>query len=159
MILLDVDGVLNPSFSSQQRSQLVHHDGWRHGRAWSNGLEYHLLLNPEHGRWLRDIAAEASADLAWASTWEDLANQFVGPVIGLPPLPFAPAALHNKARSVVGWTAGRPFAWLDDSADELAQAGRLAQGQPHLCVLVDAHTGLTQEHLSQVRAWLKALPE
>jgi hypothetical protein len=159
LILLDVDGVLNPAFSSSQRSRLWHHDGWRHAQAWSGGREYPLFLNPEHGRWLRDVAAEASAELAWASTWENLANQYVGPVLGLPPLAFAPAPLHHKARSVVEWTAGRPFAWLDDSEAELAQAGRLAAGQPHLCVLVDESTGLTQEHLSQVRAWLQALPD
>ena len=120
-----------------------------------DGRRYLLFLNPEHGAWLRDLAAQTGAELAWASTWEDHANQFVGPVIGLPRLPFAPAPVHDKAASVVPWTGGRPFAWLDDSPHELAKAELLAIGQPHLCVRVDERTGLTREHLFQVRAWLQ----
>ena len=156
-VLLDVDGPLNPSFSSRQRSRLSYHHGWRNKKVWAGGQQYRLFVNPEHGTWLRALAADTGAELAWASTWEEHANRCVAPLIGLPSLPVAPARAGAKARSVVPWTGGRPFAWLDDDEDELAEASRLAAGQPHLCVLVDERIGLTQDHVGQVRSWLKSL--
>lgn len=159
LVLLDVDGPLNPPFSSRQRSRLGYHGGWRRKKAWVDGQQYRLFVNPEHGDWLRGLAAEAGAELAWASTWEEHANLWVAPLIGLPSLPVAPAPPRAKAGSVVPWTAGRPFAWLDDDERELAEASRLAGCQPHLCVLVDERTGLTRDHVEQVRAWLKGLQE
>ena len=60
----------------------------------------------------------------WATAWEHEANEVVAPWLGLPELPvveFPPAeeddlrvGLHFKTRALVGWAAGRPFAWVDD---------------------------------------------
>lgn len=82
-----------------------------------------LTLNPAHGRLLRVLAGAAGAELAWATTWEDLANRYIGPVLGLPELPVVlPCEYGAKAGTVVPWTNGRPWVWFDDSGRELEHA-------------------------------------
>ena len=158
LILVDVDDTLNLiEFSSAARRHLGFHHGWRRGKAWSDGREYQLLVNPAHGRLLRELAAVTGAQLAWATTLEEAANRYVAPLLGLPRLPVAtPAPVGDKAAHVVPWTSGRPWVWLDNDEDELAQASRLAwaAGQPHLCVPVNPATGLTARHAELARAWL-----
>lgn len=77
-------------------------------------------LDPGHGARLLALPC----DLVWATAWEHEANEVVAPWLGLPELPvveFPPAdeddlrvGLHFKTRALVGWAAGRPFAWADD---------------------------------------------
>jgi hypothetical protein len=43
-----------------------------------------VWLNPEHGRALLGLGYE----LCWATTWMSDANTWIGPVLGLPELPF-----------------------------------------------------------------------
>ncbi|MBO0805007.1 MAG: hypothetical protein J2P25_18275 [Nocardiopsaceae bacterium] len=158
LILVDVDEVLNLiGFSSASRRHLAHHHGWRRGKAWSEGREYQLFVNPAHGRLLRDLARSTGAELAWATTLEDAANSYVAPLIGLPRLPAViPAPVGEKAAHAVPWTAGRRWVWLDNDEDELATASRLARqaGQPHLCVPVNPATGLTARDAELARTWL-----
>ena len=117
-LLIDVDGVLNAiccqytSYRGQPPPPVcpLHH-GW----IKTEGLGYPLLLNPAHGPALLALAEETGAELAWGSTWEHHANEHIGPKIGLPPLPYAPVVRGGqKALTVVPWTEGRPFVWLDD---------------------------------------------
>ena len=158
LILVDVDDTLNLiGFSSAARRHLAFHHGWRRGKAWSGGREYQLLVNPAHGRLLRELAAVTGAQLAWATTLEEAANRYVAPLLGLPALPVVtPAPAGEKAPHVVPWTDGRPWVWLDNDKEELATASRLARaaGQPHLCVAVNPATGLTARRAELPRAWL-----
>jgi hypothetical protein len=158
LILVDVDDVLNLiEFSSAARRHLAHHHGWRRGKAWSGGREYQLIVNPAHGRLLRDLAGVAGAELAWATTLEDAANMYVAPLLGLPRLPAViPAPVGEKAAHVVRWTAGRPWVWLDNDQGELAAASRLARqaGQPHQCVPINPAIGLTARDAELARTWL-----
>lgn len=164
LILVDVDGVLNPSFSAKTRRYLEYHEGWKTCYANPMGTEFRLFLNPAHGRWLLDLAQETGAELAWGTTWEHYANKHIGPRIGLPGLPVAPmpkayktGGLYHKAQGFVPWTAGRPFCWLDDEPDAGEVTAKLAGSQPHKVIYVDEHTGLTQGHISQAREWLLSL--
>lgn len=159
LVLLDVDGVLNPSFSSKTRRRLAYHDGWVQRRVDVGGLTFRLFVNPEHGRWLRLLAIETGAELAWGTTWEEYANPCVGPLLCLPSLRHAVVrdGVH-KADGIVPFTAGRPFVWFDDEPDAGEAAARLAGDQPHLVVYVDEHTGLTEEHVTVARDWLLSLP-
>lgn len=150
-ILVDVDGVLN-AISCWKVSSCDCHAGWVRTKA----LGFQLLLNPAHGPALLALASETGAELAWGSTWEGLANEHIGPVIGLPELPWArmPSGHYaHKADGFVPWVTGRPFVWFDDEPDAPAAAAALAC-QPHLVITVDEATGLTAEHIAAARLWL-----
>jgi hypothetical protein len=159
LVLIDVDGVLNPTFSAAQRRRLAYHHGWLQRRACVDGLALRVFVNPAHGAMLRRLARETGAELAWGTTWEEAANYAIGPLIGLPVLPVAPVrGFAHKAEGIVPWTRGRPFAWLDDEPDAAQACARIAGAQPHLVVGVDEHEGLAEAHVEAVRAWLGGLP-
>jgi hypothetical protein len=158
LILVDVDGVLNPTFSAKVRKHRVYHDGWMTRWADTGGHRFRLDLNPEHGPMLWKLAEETGAELAWGTTWEEYANPCVGRLLGLPELRWAPVRNgDHKADTLVPWTEGRPFVWFDDEPDAADVCARLASAQPHLVVTVDEFTGLTQEHISVARSWLAGL--
>jgi hypothetical protein len=155
LILIDVDGVLNPSFSSAVRRRLAWHDGWLQRRVHVDGLTFRLFVNPAHGTMLRQLAQEKGAELAWGTTWEDDANRAVGPLLGIPELPVAPVRdFPHKADGIVPWTNGRPFVWFDDEPDATEACARVAGDQPHLVVAVSEYEGLTEAHVETARAWL-----
>lgn len=157
LALLDVDGVLNLAqfATSKQQGRLRYRHGWYSGRA--GGCGSRILLNRAWGPMLLSLA-DAGAELAWASAWQEEANWYIGPLLGLPELRVAPAVHRDKAVTVIPWTQGRPWAWLEDYEDELETAQALTDPGVSCCpVLVDRATGLTEENVSQVRDWLKSL--
>jgi hypothetical protein len=158
LVLLDVDGVLNlGQFATPgQRSALERRHGWYNGRAGGDGYGSRIVMNRLWGRMLRPLAEKA--ELAWATGWEDDANLFIGPLLGLPELRVAPAVHGGKASTVIPWTRGRPWAWLEDIEEELEDAAALTDPGVRCCpVLVDPATGLTSGHVSQVADWLEGL--
>src|SRR6185437_2838652 len=80
-IYIDVDGVLN-AFEPD--------DSFKRSKITFNSTAYYVNLNPEHGKWLLDLALETDSELVWGTMWEDLANVHIGPVVGLPYLPVMP---------------------------------------------------------------------
>jgi hypothetical protein len=154
-LLVDVDGVLNPEFTAKERRRKCYHDGWLARSGYQEGRRFPLFLNPAHGPALWALAEQTGAELAWATTWNDNANAWVGPVLGLPTLPVAPAKRWSKAETVVPWTEGRPFVWLDDEPYVVEDCARFAIWQPHLVVPVNPRVGLTSGDLGAARAWLK----
>jgi hypothetical protein len=155
LIMLDWDGVVNIDASSRRRRSMCYHHGWQQKR-----VEYGVraFWNPRAGVWLHRLVEETGAELAWASRWEDYAQSRFGPLIGFPGLPYSPAnAEPTKAHGVVPWTAGRPFVWLDDEEDETEPVDELAGDQPHLVIITDDTTGLTEKDIEQAREWLLAL--
>jgi hypothetical protein len=163
LVLLDVDGVLNPA---------RRHSLWlRHHECVLDGQTYRILLNARHGRKLAALARDTGAELAWATTWEQHANNEISPRIGLPPLPVIKvnsdpgtrAGEHFKTRHVAEYVARRPFVWFDDSL--AAPDWQYLKDHPgvdeFLLVDVDPRTGLTDGHLAQARAWLaeRATPD
>lgn len=155
LVLLDVDGVLNPF----QRSP-----GYQRYRATPNGITYRLLLNPRHGPLLTGLAETTGAELVWASYWTDAANEWIGPRIGLPRLRSIPIPPRDpvysyggwKARHVAEWIGERPFVWLEDEPDVTGALAAARLG-PHLIVPVDPQKGLTDGHVEQARDWLEQL--
>lgn len=162
LVLLDVDGVVNLGLfaSSKERGHLVHVDGWVSPRPDRTRLATRVLMNPAWGPMVRSMR-DAGGTLAWATRWQQAANWHIAPLLGLPtPLPFVPVSRDPeqlKAWSVVPWTQGRPWAWLEDEESELAMASVLSWGRPFLPVLVGRKTGLAQEHADRVIAWLGTL--
>ncbi|WP_370111678.1 hypothetical protein [Streptacidiphilus sp. MAP12-33] len=122
-----------------------------------------VWLNPDHGARLLALPF----DLAWATTWEAEANDWIAPLVGLPELPFIawqrPRPVPRgrgcwKTPEIVAWAAGRPFAWVDD---EIARADqdwvRRNHPAPALLLPVDASTGLTAADLATLSAWAESL--
>ncbi|MEU4766409.1 HAD domain-containing protein [Actinosynnema sp. NPDC023794] len=176
LLLLDVDGPLNPYAANPHRRP----DGYRtfrHTRrgTWHAGRDarrhkgLRVWLNPEHGALLRALADDTGLELVWATTWMQLANTLVAPAIGLPALPVIEFAEFDhdagwspggswKWRAVADFAGGRPLAWLDDEHDvgyDEARAwfDRQRAGVPTNLCHVDPRRGLRPEHLDDVRAW------
>ncbi|GAA2194030.1 hypothetical protein [Micromonospora lupini] len=159
-LLLDIDGVLNPVGDHADRG-FTPHD--LHG--------YQVQLNPEHGVLLNALDREGLVELRWATTWNDAANAYVAPVVGLAdPLPVlvidralagpVPFGVNWKAASVLAEADGMPFAWLDDFFTDpdrrWAEARVLDTGVPTLLVPIDPAVGLLPDHLDQVRSWAQS---
>lgn len=119
-------------------------------------------LDPAHGPRL----AALPCDLVWATTWMDDANEVLSPRLGLPDLTVVRWAdesdvdglVHWKTRSLVGWAAGRPFAWVDDEitdADRDWVAGH--HPAPALLHRVDARQGLTADDYVLLGIWMKGI--
>lgn len=162
LLYLDVDGVVNLGwFTSPERFEELRAAGWHAGRVTGDPAGLHenfrVVLDPRWGPALRGLG-DLGADLVWATGWNDAANLHVGPLLGLPRLPVAPAAHGAKASTVIPWGGLRPWAWLEDSKAELEAAVALTPpGVPCLPVLVDRATGLTAEHVDRVASWLRSL--
>ena len=154
LVLLDVDGVLNPAHR---------HSPWlRRHECVVDGHTYRVLLNARHGRRLARLARDTGAELAWATSWEQHANVEIGPRIGLPSLPVIEVngdlgtrvGEHFKTRHVAEYVARRPFVWFDDSlgpSDWHYLNDHPGVGE-FLLVEVDPRTGLTNRASFQERA-------
>ncbi|GLZ33431.1 hypothetical protein Lesp02_56190 [Lentzea sp. NBRC 105346] len=158
LVLLDVDGPLNPWAGEARPPGYVPHDLRLSGRWWAcRTLRVHL--NPEHGRRLLDFAARTGAELAWASTWEHRANTMIGPALGLPTLEVVEFAASDtwKYGPVARYAYGRPLAWFDDdfALHETAREAFLERrrGLPTELIHVDPATGLTEAHWAALEAF------
>ena len=160
LLFLDVDGPLNKGWwTSPERFPGLRDAGWHAERVTGCPLheDFRVVLNPAWGQLLLGLA-DLGATLAWATGWGACANDHIGPLLGLPELPVAPAVYGAKASTVIPWGQGRPWAWLEDDAEELEAATALSPpGVPCLPVLVDKATGLTPKHVARVASWLTRL--
>lgn len=162
LLLLDVDGVLNPYAAS--RRWLDSSDYRKRMTTVANGDTYPVWLDKAHGSLLLDLAESGGLEPVWCTTWEHEANQFIGPRIGLPELPVIEFGFNGerwKFRPVLEYAKSRPLAWLDDDFSLhhkhrdwfLDQRGDL----PTLLHLVDPHHGLRERDFDAVRQWSAAL--
>lgn len=174
MLLVDVDGPLNPyaakphqrpagyqthrfmtpTWEAAERRRLAQ---W--GRPQKRLTPLRVWLNPEHGPAL----ASLPFDLVWATTWEHEANDYIGPVLGLPRLPVI-AWLTGRPRpgdgvfwktpQIVDWIGGRPFAWIDDEITE-ADRDYVAEyhAGPALLRRIDPRLGLLEDDFAALEAW------
>jgi hypothetical protein len=172
LLLVDVDGPLNPYAAHRNQRP----DGYQTFRmlppTWVTDERRRLdmwglldrrmkplrvWLNPSHGSAL----AELPYELVWATTWEHEANEFIGPVLGLPELPFiawssrqSEDGLNWKTRQIVGWVDGRAFAWIDDEITEADRAwvSENHRGPAHL-LRIDPRKGLLAEDFADLADW------
>ncbi|MEV0111609.1 HAD domain-containing protein [Nocardia sp. NPDC050799] len=156
LLFLDVDGPLLP----------FGEDPGREPRSVVSDSHF-SRLRPEIGRWL----AKLPCQLVWATTWEDEANDELGPRLGLPRLPVVrwPESsaeyeredrwfgLCWKTRTLVDWAAGRPFAWVDDEITDADRTWVATQHRgPALLRHVEPFRGLSGEHFAALDHWLRA---
>jgi hypothetical protein len=166
LLLIDIDGPLNP-YAALSRRRPPH--GYRRHRmrptGWTEGPPLPVLLNPEHGSEL--LALAGRYELVWATTWKDEANEWIGPHLGLPPLPYidwplmhgdAPDGTYWKTQYIVRYAAGRPFAWVDDEITALDRAWVAAHHPVRALLLpVDPWVGLVRPDFDALAEWAEAL--
>ena len=160
-LLIDVDGPLNPYAAKATRRP----DGYETHRmtpgGWDSRRMLRVWLNPNHGRLLLDLPFE----LIWATTWMGEANEWIGPNIGLPELPFidfpnlfgrTEDGTYWKTHDIVEWADGRSFAWIDD---EIKTADREYVTKHHkgdsFLHYVDPSKGLLFYDFDTLRKWAK----
>jgi hypothetical protein len=152
LLLLDIDGVLNPFAAA----------------GCPDGYDEHVLfageepvrVNAGHGDWLRELAAEFT--LVWATAWEEEANRRLAPLLGLaplpvirmPPPPFPPGA---KLPAVAEYAGHEPLVWLDDVVTAEMRTWATTREVPTLFIGVDPAVGLTRELIGRCLAWAAAL--
>jgi hypothetical protein len=150
LIFLDVDGTLLPFGGSSRPQSAV---------AGENPLIEQV--DREQGRRLAALPAE----LIWATTWMDEANESLGPCLGWPRLDVLEAAepaavdeyfgLHWKTRPIIDRAAGQAFAWVDD---EITDADKDWVSEHHrgpaLLLRVDSHVGLAAADFAVLTEWV-----
>ncbi len=177
-LLVDVDGPLNPYAAKPHRrpegyaTHRLMTPRWRAAerrRLNEWGLPHKAVtplrvwLNPAHGPAL----AELPFDLVWATTWEEEANTFLAPLLGLPTLPFIrwpdprpepEDGVFWKTPEIVAWAHGRPFAWVDDQITDADRAWVQAHHDgPALLHPVDPKSGLTADDFTRLTDWVNLM--
>lgn len=161
ILAVDVDGVLNAMSGGRPAK------GWLDARVQvvtgERSMRLRIRYNPSHGAQLLALAAEYGAELTWCTTWEELANEHIGPLVGLPELPWVPMDAAGfseslgpvKARSIAAYAGDRPFCLLDDEPD--IETALRRHPVPHKVVRVDERAGLQDHHLRRAGEWLASL--
>ncbi|MFC8453484.1 hypothetical protein [Kitasatospora sp. NPDC057223] len=167
MLLLDVDGPLNP-YHAQPHERPAGHLPYRMTPSWivrppgtppADVEPVEVRLDPGHGARLLDLPYE----LVWATTWLHEANEWIAPRLGLPELPYVPFPDVRAVRpdgtcfktwDIVSWAAGRPFAWVDDDITE-ADHAYVAARHPGPALLHRIHPahGLRDEDFDLLARW------
>ncbi|MFB4298900.1 HAD domain-containing protein [Actinomadura sp. NTSP31] len=154
LLYLDIDGVLNPEAPRDPARFHEHAIG-----------RLTVRINREHGDWLRELAAHY--DLTWATTWEEHANEHIGPLLGLPPLPHVAFSayephpddphtpllqipLMRKWAPILRHADGRPFAWVDDIIPWTIRRQAFLYRRAVKLVPVRPDEGLTRRHISRL---------
>ncbi|MFI8103028.1 hypothetical protein [Streptomyces sp. NPDC086023] len=163
LLLIDVDGPLNPYAAKPTRRPEGYTTHRMRPTGWTDGRPLRVWLNPAHGPGL--LALADRYELVWATTWMGEANDWIAPRLGLPELPFirwpqmhgrAPRGTFWKTQYVLEYAAGRPFAWIDDDITDLDRE-YVAQLHPAHALLryVDERVGLTAEDFAALAEWAR----
>lgn len=153
VVLLDIDGVLNPFAASVCPDGFLEHEFFP-----GEGPERYC---PAHAAWIRELAAVA--DLRWASSWGARANELLVPKLGgdplpvveLPPLPFPP---EQKVPAIAAAVGDAPVAWIDDNHTDAGRRWAAGRAADTLLVPVDPATGWTRADVEAVLAWVSEQP-
>jgi len=157
LLLVDIDGVISLfSFGPDARPEGSFHsiDGIPH--FLSSAAAVHLL------------ALARTFELAWASGWEEKANEYLPHLLGLPTLPHLSFERPKQAtrRTSAHWKleaideyagATRPLAWVDDAFNEACHEWAHAREAPTLLVETAPASGLTQQQAEILERWARGL--
>lgn len=170
-LLLDVDGVLIPFPDADGTTPATHtrYDVVPAGRSADRPVT--VWLDPEHGRLLMDVIHTGLVTAVWCASWRQDAATLIGPLLGLPVLPYVdlprprittshPDGYLWKRDHVDAWLGDAPVIWIDDDftgLDRAWAAERTAHRAATLLVQPDPRIGLGAEHLAEARAWVERL--
>lgn len=161
LLLLDVDGVLSPTFATHKPQGYNAFQVMRAELGVFRPQLRRIWLNKNHGTWLKAL----DVDMVWATAWEAAANWEIGPRIGLGPMDHITFSNRTFQRNLDGshWKLddlmlnadGRPFVWVDDGisgADTVRVA--LEYPAPALLYRVDPRWGLTLDDMTSIWQWI-----
>ncbi|MEU2075526.1 HAD domain-containing protein [Streptomyces sp. NPDC013489] len=171
-LLLDIDGVLIPFPDEHGSAPATHayHGVVPTGRSADNPVA--VWLHPDHGRLLMDVIHTGLVTPVWCTSWRQDATTLIGPLLGLPILPYIdlprpqittshPNGYLWKRDHANAWLGDAPAIWIDDdftSLDHAWAADRTGHGTPTLLIQADPHIGLEPAHLAQALEWAARLP-
>ncbi|MGW4890862.1 hypothetical protein ACWEQL_01125 [Kitasatospora sp. NPDC004240] len=176
LLFLDIDGPLNPyaalGGTCPPAYTTVHVPSAARKLPVTGGRRSYALprtvwLDPGHGEELLALGDELY-ELCWASAWMGRANQLIGPVLGLPRLPFVdfgdalfrerPDGVHWKCEPLMAYADGRPFAWVDDEQTD-ADHAHITATHPTRALLhhVNPRIGLRQDDFTALAAFASSL--
>jgi hypothetical protein len=89
VLLLDVDGVLNPYGTAACPEGFTEY-GLFPGEA-------PVRLCPSHGEWITEL--RQVLDVAWATAWNEDANRLLAPLLGIAPLPVVTMPRPRSSRA------------------------------------------------------------
>ena len=155
LLLLDVDGVLNPFPDTPE--------GFEEYDFFPEDNEP-VRLSHVHGGWLHELAQ--IYEIVWATGWGPDANRVLSPFFDLPPLravafpaiPFEPRA---KVPAVEAFVDDEPVAWVDDLTAPTPEAQAWAERRkaPTLLMEVDSSTGWARGDVERLLEWAAGLPD
>lgn len=148
LLLLDVDGVLNPFAAPACPPGYTEH-------AFFPGEEP-VRLCAAHTAWLQELATRF--ELVWATGWGAEANRLLAPllmladlpVIAFPPVPFDPC---DKLPAIRKFARRRPLVWIDDALPVAAHTWAARRRVPTLLIGIDPAEGLTRPVIEEALRW------
>lgn len=151
LLFVDVDGVISLfGFSSMAEPP---------GRChWINDVAH--CIPDEAGARLTLLAEHF--DLVWATGWENMANEHLPTILGLPfadlpTLTFDGRAVfgssHWKLDALTAYAGGRSVAWIDDNIDDACRLWALSRREPTVIVQSRPNVGLTDAHVERLLHW------
>lgn len=150
LLLLDVDGPLNPHLAGPLDEFEVVRGAWG---VWR--------LAPWHGE--RLLALADTFELVWATAWEDDANRYIAPALGLPELPmirFSDVVGSTgtwKLATVRRYVGNRPVCWVDDELGADAHQWARRRRVPTMLMDVDPRVGLVEDDFRRIEDFGDAL--
>jgi HAD domain in Swiss Army Knife RNA repair proteins len=150
-LLLDVDGVLNPIGGGPPPG---------YTRQETNGFQ--VTWSIRHREWLKNLSSYF--EMVWATTWEHLANESIGPLLDLPKLAVIEftSPRHGdtwKLTDVKRFVGERACAWVDDALFGDAQRWADDRDAPTLILRPSPSVGLTEAHASDLEFFGRSLAE
>jgi hypothetical protein len=160
LLLLDVDGVLCP-FG-------IDPDCPPEGYALTEIGGVPLWLSKGNVAYLKDL--RNYYELAWATMWEDSANELLSPWHNLNNLPYVPFTEyltsdkytwreHYKLGAIKEFVGSRPCVWVDDDIDESVLRWASEREEPTLAVPVLPNFGLDEQIVEELRQFATKLRE
>lgn len=148
LLLLDVDGVLNPFAAPACPAGYTEHHFFPG--------EEPIRLCPAHGSWLQELATRFQ--IVWATAWGADANRLLAPLLrfpDLPVIPFPPVPFHprDKLPAITRYAGHRSLAWIDDAHPPEAHAWAASRSTPTLLISIDPAEGLTRPAIDQALQW------
>jgi HAD domain in Swiss Army Knife RNA repair proteins len=152
VLLVDVDGVLNPWDTEQAPDGYDEYDFFPGER---------VLLSPGHGELLTSLTP--AYELVWATAWEHRANRLISPVLALPELPVIEFPLDGrdlffrKLPAVIDAVGDRPCAWIDDQHQPDHYTWAEERAAPTLLIDIEPSVGLTRVVIATLADWAAGL--
>ncbi|MDZ8276363.1 hypothetical protein R2Q81_10440 [Microbacterium aquimaris] len=118
--------------------------------------------------WLQRLVADPRVIVCWATTWQEYANAYFAPVLGIPPLEvgvntrprLTESSASWKARALARRFAGHPLVWVDDNPTRGGDRGLARHRETADRPLTRVHqvrdplTGISTEDIAAIDEWV-----